>query len=224
MDVEKWMVDFTQKLKTCFGKKLLFVGLQGSYRRGEATPSSDIDVVTVLDVLRTADLEKYRSAVAAMPEAEKACGFICGVQELRCWPKHELFALEKETRAYWGTLSPFLPKVEREDIVASARIGAANLYHETCHRFLYQDRKTGVEQLKGAYKSAFFALQLLHYLRTGEYCDRKQALLGRVREEEKRILEISRDWEQLGARRAEQPEAYFELLIRWSSSVLKELS
>ena len=39
---------------------LLFVGLQGSYARGEATEASDIDVVVVLDELYFADLLKYR--------------------------------------------------------------------------------------------------------------------------------------------------------------------
>ena len=41
-----------------FGERLWFVGLQGSYGRGEATDTSDIDVVSLfLDTLNIDDLK-----------------------------------------------------------------------------------------------------------------------------------------------------------------------
>ena len=42
IEIEKWMETFLQTLDAHFGKRIWFVGLQGSYSRGEATPSSDI--------------------------------------------------------------------------------------------------------------------------------------------------------------------------------------
>ena len=51
LSIEDWMKDLTEKLKRQFGQRLLFVGLQGSYQRGEATADSDIDVVVLLDTL-----------------------------------------------------------------------------------------------------------------------------------------------------------------------------
>ena len=41
-----WCTLLAKKLKEAFGETLYFLGLQGSYRRGEATPDSDIDAVS----------------------------------------------------------------------------------------------------------------------------------------------------------------------------------
>ena len=89
IDIRSWISDLTERLKAIFGGRLVYVGLQGSYRRGEADAKSDIDVMTVLDRLEPADLKTYRAAVGAMPYADKACGFICGRAELAAWPRHE---------------------------------------------------------------------------------------------------------------------------------------
>lgn len=35
IDVNSWMAEAVSRLQSCFGSRLLFVGLQGSYRRGE---------------------------------------------------------------------------------------------------------------------------------------------------------------------------------------------
>ena len=72
VEIEVWMNGFTEKLVNEFGARLLFLGLQGSYGRGEANEDSDIDVVTVLDRVELADLDAYRAAVREMPEGEKA--------------------------------------------------------------------------------------------------------------------------------------------------------
>lgn len=47
-DIEKWLNTVIEKLKETFSKRLLFIGLQGSYNRGEATCESDIDLVVIL--------------------------------------------------------------------------------------------------------------------------------------------------------------------------------
>lgn len=50
-EVQKYMEHLVQLLRQQFGEQLLYVGLQGSCRRGEATKNSDIDAVVVLEEL-----------------------------------------------------------------------------------------------------------------------------------------------------------------------------
>ena len=45
IDITAWMKEFLQTLNETFANRVWFVGLQGSYGRGEATETSDIDVV-----------------------------------------------------------------------------------------------------------------------------------------------------------------------------------
>lgn len=42
IDVTAWMHNFLQALTETFADRVWFVGLQGSYGRGEATETSDI--------------------------------------------------------------------------------------------------------------------------------------------------------------------------------------
>ena len=49
VNIDTWIQQYLSKLKSLFGSRLAFVGLQGSYGRGEATDNSDIDVVVILD-------------------------------------------------------------------------------------------------------------------------------------------------------------------------------
>ncbi len=41
LGIEDYIGSLTQKLKDSFGERLIYVGLQGSYLRGEATSDSD---------------------------------------------------------------------------------------------------------------------------------------------------------------------------------------
>ena len=47
----KWIKDFLEAVKDCFGERLLCAGIQGSRARGEEKANSDIDVVVILDKL-----------------------------------------------------------------------------------------------------------------------------------------------------------------------------
>ena len=59
IDITVWMRNFLQALNETFRERVWFVGLQGSYGRGEATETSDIDIVVILDQLSAADIQKY---------------------------------------------------------------------------------------------------------------------------------------------------------------------
>ena len=51
IDITTWMQNFLQTLNKTFENRVWFVGLQGSFGRGEATETSDIDFVTMSETL-----------------------------------------------------------------------------------------------------------------------------------------------------------------------------
>ena len=214
VDLKVWMGELAEKLTGRFGDRLLFLGLQGSYGRGEAGEDSDIDVVTVLDRVELADLDEYRAAVRGMPEGEKACGFLCGAAELKSWPKYDLCQLARDVRAYRGELGPLLPPLGREDLAQAAAIGASGIYHAAVHTYLYAPKDNWPGFLKEAHKGAFFTLRALYELRTGESVRAKRNLLPRLSGDEREILAYSLLHTQ------EEPEAAFARLLRWSAAAM----
>ena len=98
LDIEDYLARIIRALQQTFGQRLLYVGLQGSYFRGEADDNSDIDVMVVLDVLHIPDLDAYRAVVERLGHVERACGFICGRAELAAWNPCEIWQLVHDTR------------------------------------------------------------------------------------------------------------------------------
>lgn len=220
IETQRWLRRFTDSLMDEFGARLLFLGLQGSYGRGEATEQSDLDIVTILDHLDLTDLDAYRRRIAEMPYSQKACGFICGLDVLRCWPRHELFQFAQETHPFYRELTPLLPPVSQEDITASIRIEAGNLHHRLCHLYLYAPLEDRAQALHGAYKSAFFLLQMLCYRRTGRYLRTKREMLPQLSGEEECILTFSMRWEEMAEDRRRNPQPFFQLLLDWTQQIL----
>ena len=58
--IYNWLEKYVHEVVSTFGYRIWFIGVQGSYARGEATEESDIDVVLILDTLLPADLRIYR--------------------------------------------------------------------------------------------------------------------------------------------------------------------
>ena len=115
-DINSWCELFAGKVQKTFGEKLLFIGLQGSYKREEANDDSDIDMVVILKNLTITDLDKYKSIINSMPNKEKACGFIGGENEVRNSTKSELFHLLYDTKAVYKSLENIVPHITQEDI------------------------------------------------------------------------------------------------------------
>ena len=44
IDIETYLVECKEKFYQTYGERLLYMGLQGSYLRGEATENSDVDI------------------------------------------------------------------------------------------------------------------------------------------------------------------------------------
>ena len=59
-DMEVYLQKLLAACQQAFGADLLYMGLQGSWRRGEATEHSDIDVVVVLETFGTEQMRTYR--------------------------------------------------------------------------------------------------------------------------------------------------------------------
>ena len=81
IEIDSWINEFLKVLKYTFENRIWFVGLQGSYGRGEATDTSDIDVVVILNELSTADIKTYSAMLDTLPHRELVCGFLSGKNE-----------------------------------------------------------------------------------------------------------------------------------------------
>ncbi len=66
---------FCDALRRTFGERICFAGLQGSYGRGEATESSDIDLVVILDRLSPQDIAVYRHMLSGLPYRDAPAAF-----------------------------------------------------------------------------------------------------------------------------------------------------
>ena len=137
IELESWLKAYADRMEAAFGERLVLLGLQGSYRRGEATEESDIDLVAVLNRVDVEELRQYRALIREMPEGEKACGFIAGQEELRNWPRWDLYQLAGDVRVLRGRAEAVFPAFTAADARQAAREGAAALYHAACHSFLY---------------------------------------------------------------------------------------
>ena len=78
-------------LRNTFGSRIIFIGLQGSYARNEATEKSDIDTVVILDKLTVEDINTYNKMLDTLTHRELICGFISGKDELYNWEPSLVF-------------------------------------------------------------------------------------------------------------------------------------
>lgn len=189
IDPQKWASEAATFLKEEFGPRLLYVGLQGSYQRGEATEKSDIDLVTLLDNVSMDDLDRHRSVTQALPEGDKTCGFICSAAEFAQWPRHELFPFKMDTDDYYGRLEDFMPPVSRADIVLGVNISASALLHVLRHSYLYGKPGDFPALLAEARKSAFFIMRVAAYLQTGQYHASQKSLLSALSAQDRAIFQ-----------------------------------
>ena len=136
IDVNLWMKEFIELLKRTFSERIYFVGLQGSYGRGEATDSSDIDVVVILDKLTVDDIKTYTDMIDTLPNRELICGFLSGKDELVNWEPSDLFQFYYDTTPIVGSLDELLTRIDKEAVDRAIKIGACNIYHgcyTTCY-------------------------------------------------------------------------------------------
>lgn len=219
--IEVYVSELLSLLKESFGDRLVYMGLQGSYLRNEQNENSDIDIMAVLDKLSADDLELYKGVLVRVGHYDKACGFICGKEELAAWNPLEVCHLLHTTRDIYGSLSEYLPAYTREDEINFIRLSAGNMYHELCHRYIYTSRENNAAKLPGVYKSCFFILQNLYFTEKGVFYNSKSELADHLEGQDKSVLEMSL---KLGEGCGYNFDGAFDLLLSWCQSVLKRLS
>ncbi len=189
--VDVYLNSLIDLLKAYFKERLLYVGLQGSYLRGEATENSDIDIMVVISDMSVADLAKYREAISSLEDYDKSCGFICGIEELGNWNPLEICHLLHTTKDYYGTLEKLVPEYTETDVRNFVKMSLGNLYHEICHRYIHASKEKNVSKLPFTYRSVFFILQNLYYLNSGKFVGTKKELRGVLSGKDRLVLETA---------------------------------
>ena len=191
IDISAWMQNFLQTLNGAFDEnRVLFVGLQGSYGRVEATETSDIDVVVILDELSAEDIKSYNAMLDTLPHRELICGFLSGKDEIMNWEPSDLFQFCYDTVPVKGSLDEVLLLVDEKDVNRAIKIGACNIFHGCVHNMLYEKSE---DVLRGLYKSASFVVQAIAFIQTGKYISRLTELLHTVSTEEQLIINAFSD-------------------------------
>jgi predicted nucleotidyltransferase len=210
---------YLEKLKAVFGSRLQFVGLQGSYGRGEASESSDIDIVVILDQVVPEDLRKYSLMLDTFPNRESACGFISGSKELLHWERSDLFQFYHDTTPVMGSIDYLLALISKEDIRRAVRMGACNIYHICGHNMVHHKDE---ETLKALYKSAAFTVQAVHYNQVGIYLKRKAELLPQLQPQEYEILQACILIKEKPDMAQHEFNRLSDQLFQWSATLIEQ--
>ena len=216
-DLDKYLADMIMNCRSAFGERLLYVGLQGSWLRGEAHENSDIDVMVILDRFSVRDMDTYRGILKEIGSYEKSCGFICGKDEMKRWNPLEVCQLRHTTKDLVGVLSDYLPPATREDEINYVNLSLGNLYHELCHRYIHEDREKNAAKLRSTCKGVFFLIQNMHFLESSHFILTKTGLKEAVSSEDRRVLELE-----------ELPDVYdfdqaFSSLFAWCQSAFARI-
>ncbi len=218
IDITTWIEGFAKALQETFPNRVCFIGLQGSYGRGEATDTSDIDMVVILDKLFLEDIQCYSSLLDTLPNRELTCGFLSDKDDLMNWEVSDLFQFYHDTKPIKGNLDDLLPKIDENAINRAIKSGVCNIYHACVHNLIYEKDENILREL---YKSASFVVQAIWYRQAGEYVEHQQDLLDKVNDEEKRIVSAF-----LQIKKGEKID--FELLsntlFQWSKYWINRLS
>ena len=186
VDITTWMNDFLQNLNHTFENRVWFVGLQGSYGRGEATETSDIDVVVILDELSAMDIQTYNKMLDTLPHRELICGFLSGKDDIMNWEPSDLFQFYYDTTPIKGSLDEVLTVVDESAVNRAIKFGACNIFHGCIHNMLHEKSE---DILRGLYKSASFVIQAIVFKQNGNYIKHQEELLRAVSSNERGIIE-----------------------------------
>ena len=186
IDITAWMKNFLKSLNETFANRVWFVGLQGSYGRGEATETSDIDVVVILDELSAMDIQTYNNMLDTLSHRDLICGFLSGKSEVLNWEPSDLFQLCHDTTPIQGSLDEVMAVIDESVVNRAIKIGTCNIFHGCVHNMLYEKSE---DILRGLYKSASFVVQAIVFKQTGNYIIHQKDLLQVVSFDERVIVE-----------------------------------
>ena len=186
IDIAAWMQNFLQILNETFANRVWFVGLQGSFARGEATETSDIDIVVILDELSAMDIQTYNNMLDTMSNRELICGFLSGKKEIMNWEPSDLFQFCHDTTPIKGSLEDVMAVIDESAVNRAIKIGACNIYHGCVHNMLHEKSE---DILRGLYKLASFVVQAIAFKQTGHYISHQKELLKVVSSNEQVIVD-----------------------------------
>ena len=187
-NIDNYLEKLITRCKESFGDRLIYVGLQGSWLRGEATETSDIDVMIVLDGFSVKDMKTYRDILKEIGWYEKSCGFICSKEDLANWNPLESLQLKYTTKDLLGNLKSLLPPSTRQDEINYVKISLGNFYHEICHRYIHAGQEKSRSKLRASCKQLYFVIQNLHYLESGDFILKKSDLKAAVSAQDREML------------------------------------
>ena len=196
IDITAWTKNFLQTLNGTFSNRVWFVGLQGSYGRGEARDASDIDIVVILDQLSASDIQVYNAMLDSLPHRELICGFLSGKNEILGWEPSDLFQFYYDTTPIKGSLDELLTVIDETAVGRTIKIGACNIYHGCVHNMLHEKSD---DILRGLYKSASFVVQAIVFQQTGKYIKHQKELLSVASSDEQTIVNTFLDLKNGGA-------------------------
>ena len=218
IDITVWMQNFLQTLNETFANRVWFVGLQGSYGRDEATETSDIDIVVILDELSAMDIQTYHNMLDTMSHRELICGFLSGKKEIMNWEPSDLFQFCHDTTPIKGSLDEVMAVIDESAVDRAIKIGVCNIYHGCVHNMLHEKSE---DILQGLYKSASFVVQAIAFKQTGNYISHQKDLLQAVSSDELPIVETFLNLKNGGA---VEFNLMSELLFAWSKKWIAEIS
>lgn len=216
IEITTCLNEFLQTLNENFGERVWFVGLQGSYGRGEATETSDIDIVVILDKFSATDIQIYNSMLDTLSHRELICGFISGKKEILNWEPSDLFQFYHDTKSIKGNLDELRLLIDESAVNRAIKIGVCNIYHGCVHNMLYEKSE---EILRGLYKSASFVVQAICFKQTVNYTRYLQDLLQIIAPDERVIVKIFLDLKNGGAVNFQEMS---ETLFVWSKKWIEK--
>ena len=185
IEITDWTNTFLSALNDQFGDRVWFVGLQGSFARGEATENSDIDMVVILDELSAMDIQNYNKMLDTLPHRELICGFLSGKDDIMNWEPSDLFQFCHDTTPIKGSLDEVLTLVDENAVNRAIKTGACNIFHGCVHNMLHEKSE---DILRGLYKSASFVVQAIVFKQTGNYIKHQRELLTVANPDEQAII------------------------------------
>ena len=185
IDITTWMQNFEQTLNKIFANRVWFVGLQGSFARGEATQTSDIDIVVILDELSAMDIQTYNAMLDTLSHRELICGFLSGKDDIMNWEPSDLFQFCHDTTPIKGSLDEVMKVIDENAVNRAIKIGACNIFHGCVHNMLHEKSE---DVLQGLYKAASFVVQAIVFKQTGNYIKHQEELLTVAMPNEQAII------------------------------------
>ncbi len=214
-NLSEWLDNFTNEMLHSFPDNICCIGLQGSYRRGEASADSDLDLVVIFKSLSMEVLQQYKSLLLRFGNDYKLCGFVGSAEILKSWNEGDLLQLYFDTVPVYGNLDFIKNRVTDETVAKLVLQNSCLIYHACCHNFLFDEEQAILKEL---YKTAVFTVQAKYYHAHHIYVSKHSELSNVAIGADKEILETAIKLKMEDRLTAEQLTAYSDLLLQWSSN------